>query len=192
MQFPPFSTPASGLWSMTSHKPADRPRNSSSILPVNEQRNPGSTHRQPQLSSAPADSAVAHRAGGIGYVQREVGGGHQWRGAGDGGKGRRARRVGGGGVAPIALCGRRVQRRPDGLISSGFPTQKTQRERIGVLPAPNILVITQGSRTGELKAGVTRMDGGYTYNWQLAPWRQRPTRCCKRPKPRRPARSSVA
>jgi hypothetical protein len=54
------------------------------------------------------------------------------------------------------------------LLSSGFPIQKPQRFPIGDLPAPTIIVFTQGIHSGTLAASVAPVTGGATYNWQLA------------------------
>ena len=54
------------------------------------------------------------------------------------------------------------------LLSSGFPTQKTQRQPIGVLPAPSNLTVTFGARSGELKAAAWPVPGAAIYNWQLS------------------------
>ncbi|HEY3931655.1 MAG TPA: hypothetical protein VGM58_04730 [Verrucomicrobiae bacterium] len=54
------------------------------------------------------------------------------------------------------------------LMSSGFPIQKPQRFPIGVLPAPNNLVVTPGALTGELNAAVQPVFGAAIYNWRLA------------------------
>ncbi len=53
------------------------------------------------------------------------------------------------------------------LLSSGFPIQKPQRQPIGVLPAPTGLVVSLGSRTGELNASATPVPGAAIYNWRV-------------------------
>ncbi len=53
------------------------------------------------------------------------------------------------------------------LLSSGFPIQKPQRNPIGVLPAPTGLVVSLGSRTGELNASATPVPGAAIYNWRV-------------------------
>lgn len=53
------------------------------------------------------------------------------------------------------------------LISSGFPIQKPQRERIGVLPAPARVALTLGPRSGDLRTSAERIAGAAIYNWQL-------------------------
>lgn len=54
------------------------------------------------------------------------------------------------------------------LLSSGFPTQKPQREPIGVLAAPRDLTVTFGARTGELRAAASPVFGAAIYNWQIS------------------------
>ena len=54
------------------------------------------------------------------------------------------------------------------LLSSGFPTQKPQREPIGVLAAPSNLTVTFGPRTGELRATTAPVSGAAIYNWQVS------------------------
>jgi hypothetical protein len=56
----------------------------------------------------------------------------------------------------------------DRLLSSGFPIQKPQRQRFGVLPAPSNLTVTLGDRTGELRASVSPVAGASIYNWRLS------------------------
>ncbi|MFZ1072402.1 MAG: fibronectin type III domain-containing protein [Verrucomicrobiia bacterium] len=53
------------------------------------------------------------------------------------------------------------------LLLSGFPTQKPQRQPIGVLPAPANLTVTLGARSGELDAAANPVFGASIYNWQL-------------------------
>ncbi len=54
------------------------------------------------------------------------------------------------------------------LQSSGFPTQKPNREPIGPLPKPDDPILRQGPTDGSLTARTTKVDGVYTYNWRLA------------------------
>lgn len=54
------------------------------------------------------------------------------------------------------------------LLSSGFPTQKPQREPIGVLAAPSNLTVTFGPRSGELRATTAPVAGAAIYNWQIS------------------------
>jgi len=53
------------------------------------------------------------------------------------------------------------------LLSSGFPIQQPQRSPIGVLPAPGGLIVSLGSRTGELTASATPITGAAIYNWRV-------------------------
>src|SRR5665213_699462 len=55
------------------------------------------------------------------------------------------------------------------LQLSGFPVQKPVRQPIGVLPAPQNLVLAQWPRTGELAATVNPVFGAATYTWTLTP-----------------------
>ena len=55
------------------------------------------------------------------------------------------------------------------LQLSGFPVQKPVRQPIGVLPAPQNLVLSQGPRNGELAATVNPVFGASTYTWTLTP-----------------------
>lgn len=55
------------------------------------------------------------------------------------------------------------------LQLSGFPVQKPVRQPIGVLPAPQNLVLAQGPRNGELAAAVNPVFGAATYTWTLTP-----------------------
>jgi hypothetical protein len=55
------------------------------------------------------------------------------------------------------------------LQLSGFPVQKPVRQPVGVLPAPQNLVLAQGPRNGELSAWVNPIFGAATYNWTLTP-----------------------
>lgn len=54
------------------------------------------------------------------------------------------------------------------LLTSNFPIQKPQRSPIGVLPAPNIIAVTLGSRSGELNANASPITGAAIYNWRLS------------------------
>jgi hypothetical protein len=51
------------------------------------------------------------------------------------------------------------------LLLSGFPTQKPDRTPIGVLPAPQNLVVKHGKISGNLDAKVNPVFGASTYNW---------------------------
>ena len=53
------------------------------------------------------------------------------------------------------------------LLTSGFPTQKTARTPVGVLPAPAVTV-RLGSRSGDLAAKVEPLYGASTYNWRVS------------------------
>ncbi len=53
------------------------------------------------------------------------------------------------------------------LLLSGFPTQKPQRQPIGILPAPSNLTVTLGARSGDLHAAANPVFGASVYNWQL-------------------------
>ncbi|HEY5043013.1 MAG TPA: hypothetical protein VIK53_13535 [Verrucomicrobiae bacterium] len=53
----------------------------------------------------------------------------------------------------------------ENLLLSGFPIQKPTRAPIGILPAPQNLVVTHGALSGSLDAGVTPVFGASTYNW---------------------------
>ena len=55
------------------------------------------------------------------------------------------------------------------LILSGFPVQKPVRQPIGVLPAPQGMVVEHGDHRGELAAYVNPVFGAATYNWRLTP-----------------------
>jgi hypothetical protein len=54
------------------------------------------------------------------------------------------------------------------LLSSGFPTQKSARTPVGVLPAPTAPVLKQGPRSGELTVTTKAMSHAASYMWQLA------------------------
>jgi hypothetical protein len=51
------------------------------------------------------------------------------------------------------------------LLLSGFPIQKPTRSPIGILPAPQGLVVTQGPLSGSLNAKANPVFGAATYNW---------------------------
>jgi len=51
------------------------------------------------------------------------------------------------------------------LLLSGFPTQKPDRAPIGVLPAPQNLIVKHGKISGNLDAKVNPVFGASTYNW---------------------------
>ena len=51
------------------------------------------------------------------------------------------------------------------LILSGFPPQKTTRTPVGILPAPQGLVLKQGPLSGMIVASANPVFGAYTYNW---------------------------
>jgi hypothetical protein len=51
------------------------------------------------------------------------------------------------------------------LILSGFPPQKPVRTPIGVLAAPQNLIVAHGMLSGELDAKVNPVFGASTYNW---------------------------
>ena len=51
------------------------------------------------------------------------------------------------------------------LILSGFPPQKPVRTPVGILPAPQNLIITHGMLNGDLNAKVNPVFGASTYNW---------------------------
>ncbi|MGN6643731.1 MAG: hypothetical protein ACTHKU_12110 [Verrucomicrobiota bacterium] len=53
------------------------------------------------------------------------------------------------------------------LMSSGFPIQKPQRTPVGVLPAPSLLTVTFGERSGELYVAAVPMVGAAIYNWRV-------------------------
>ncbi len=53
------------------------------------------------------------------------------------------------------------------LLSSGFPSQKTQRTPATFPSAPTDLIISFGISSGELDAVVSSDDGVATHNWQL-------------------------
>jgi hypothetical protein len=51
------------------------------------------------------------------------------------------------------------------LILSGFPPQKSGRAPIGVLPAPQNLIVKHGKISGNLDAKVNPVFGAAAYNW---------------------------
>jgi hypothetical protein len=51
------------------------------------------------------------------------------------------------------------------LILSGFPPQKTTRTPVGILPAPQGLVLKQGALSGTLIVKANPVFGASTYNW---------------------------
>lgn len=53
------------------------------------------------------------------------------------------------------------------LLTSGFPTQKPQRQPAGIPAVPANLTVTFGERSGELKAVAASVAEAWTYNWQL-------------------------
>jgi len=53
------------------------------------------------------------------------------------------------------------------LLSSGFPIQKTERQPIGPLPAPQNVMLSLGAHSGELDASAAPVYGAATYNWRL-------------------------
>ena len=55
------------------------------------------------------------------------------------------------------------------LILSGFPVQKPVRQPIGVLPAPQGMIMEHGDHHGELVAYVNPVFGSSAYNWRLTP-----------------------
>ncbi len=55
----------------------------------------------------------------------------------------------------------------ENLLLSGFPVQKPNRIPIGVLPAPTVLNLNLGPRSGTLDAKVLALAGAAIYNWRL-------------------------
>src|ERR1035441_9577203 len=55
------------------------------------------------------------------------------------------------------------------LILSGFPPQKTTRTPVGLLPAPQGLVLKQGALNGMMVAKANPVFGAATYNWTCTP-----------------------
>jgi len=51
------------------------------------------------------------------------------------------------------------------LVLSGFPPQKTTRTPVGILPAPQGLVLKQGPLSGMIVAKTNPVFGASTYNW---------------------------
>ena len=55
------------------------------------------------------------------------------------------------------------------LLLSGFPTQKSVRQPVGVLPPPSNVTLTQGDRSGEVVAKANPVFGASLYTWTLTP-----------------------
>jgi len=55
------------------------------------------------------------------------------------------------------------------LVSSGFPTHKPQREKIGILSAPATPTLKHGILSGTIKAMTKPQRGVFIYNWQVVP-----------------------
>lgn len=53
------------------------------------------------------------------------------------------------------------------LLLSGFPTHKAVRQRIGVLAAPDNVMLTWGVREGDLVGRTNPVPGAVMYNWRL-------------------------
>ena len=53
----------------------------------------------------------------------------------------------------------------ENLLLSGFPIQKPTRAPIGILPAPQNLIVVHGMLSGSLDASVSPVFGAATYNW---------------------------
>lgn len=53
------------------------------------------------------------------------------------------------------------------LQSSGFPTHKTERSRVGALQPPGNLKVVNGWHEGELDASASPRKGASIYNWQV-------------------------
>jgi hypothetical protein len=53
------------------------------------------------------------------------------------------------------------------LLSSGFPNQKTERQPIGPLSAPDYVTLSLGAHSGELDANTSPVYGASIYNWKL-------------------------
>ncbi len=53
------------------------------------------------------------------------------------------------------------------LLSSGFPTHKPTRSRIGQLPVPVKPAVTLGVHSGELDASVPAIPGALLYGWRV-------------------------
>ena len=54
------------------------------------------------------------------------------------------------------------------LLGSGFPTQKSARDPIGPLPAPNAPVVKKGPVSGSVIAVSAPVFGASVYNWRVA------------------------
>lgn len=54
------------------------------------------------------------------------------------------------------------------LLSSGFPTQKATRTKVGDLPTPNTPKVTQTDITGQAFASTLPLYGASAYNWRAA------------------------
>ena len=54
------------------------------------------------------------------------------------------------------------------LLSSGFPYQKPERSRVGILPAPAAPTLRFGRKSGQLDATVSPIYGAGSYNWRIA------------------------
>jgi hypothetical protein len=54
------------------------------------------------------------------------------------------------------------------LLSSGFPYQKPDRTRVGILPAPTAPTLRFGGKSGQLDATVSPIYGAGSYNWRVA------------------------
>jgi hypothetical protein len=55
------------------------------------------------------------------------------------------------------------------LILSGFPPQKTTRTPVGMLPAPQGLILKQGAVSGMIVAKANPVFGASIYNWTCTP-----------------------
>jgi hypothetical protein len=55
------------------------------------------------------------------------------------------------------------------LLLSGFPPQKSARQSIGPLPAPQNPTLNHGPVSGSLYAQANPVFGAATYNWKLTP-----------------------
>ena len=53
------------------------------------------------------------------------------------------------------------------LLTSGFPTQKPDRQPIGELPPPANLQVKLGARSGQLTTKVEPVQGASIYNWRV-------------------------
>ena len=54
------------------------------------------------------------------------------------------------------------------LLSSGFPYQKPERSRVGILPAPAAPTLRFGRKSGQLDATASPIYGAGSYNWRIA------------------------